>query len=55
VGRIRASEDEYGGRARRAFIRLAAAEIVVMVIAVAIAVTLSRTASPDTIVLHGNQ
>jgi putative copper resistance protein D len=54
VGQIRASEED-GGRARRAFIRLAGAEIVIMVIAVAIAVTLSRTASPDTIVLHGNQ
>jgi len=55
VGQIRANEDEHAGRARRAFIRLAAAEIVVMAIAVAIAVTLSRTAAPDTIVLHGNQ
>jgi hypothetical protein len=32
-------------------VQLAAAEIVVMVIAVA----LSRTASPGTIILHGNQ
>lgn len=52
VGRIRTSQD---GRARRAFIQLAAAEILVMVVAVAIAVALSRTASPDTILLHGNQ
>lgn len=42
------------GRSRRAFLRLAAAEIVVMVAAVAIAVALSRAASPDTIRLHGN-
>jgi putative copper resistance protein D len=53
VGRISVSDED--GWVRRAFIRLAAAEIVVMVVAVAIAVALSRTASPDTIVLHGNQ
>ncbi|WP_084144189.1 copper resistance D family protein [Amycolatopsis taiwanensis] len=51
VSRIRTGED---GRARRAFIQLAAAEVFIMVIAIALAVTLSRTASPDTIVLHGN-
>lgn len=44
-----------GPRARRAFIRLAAAEIAIMVAAVAIAVALSRSASPDTIVLHSGR
>ncbi|HKN98568.1 MAG TPA: CopD family protein [Pseudonocardiaceae bacterium] len=53
VSRIRASQDD--ARARRAFVQLAAAEIVIMVVAVALAVALSRTASPDTIILHGNQ
>jgi putative copper export protein len=53
VHRIRTSEDDR--RSRRAFIQLAAAEIFVMVFAVAVAVALSRTASPDTIILHGNQ
>lgn len=53
VLRIRTSQD--GTRARRAFVQLAAAEIVIMVVAVALAVALSRTASPDTIILHGNQ
>lgn len=53
VRRIRTGEDD--GLIRRAFVQLAAAEIVVMVIAVAIAVALSRTASPDTILLHGNE
>lgn len=53
VHRIRDAVD--AARARHAFIQLAAAEIVIMVIAVALAVALSRTASPDTIVLHGNQ
>lgn len=52
VGRIRTGDD---GRMRRAFVELAAAEIVIMVIAVALAVALSRTASPDTIGLHGKQ
>jgi putative copper resistance protein D len=52
VQRIRTSEDS---RSRRAFIRLAAAEIAVMVAAVAIAVALSRSASPDTILLHSNR
>lgn len=46
VPRIRAGE---GGRSRRAFIRLAAAEVIVMVVAVALGVALSRTASPDMI------
>ena len=54
VGRISGDDRDYG-RVRRAFVRLAAAEVVVMVVAIAIAVALSRTASPDTIVLHGNQ
>lgn len=49
VSRVRSGE---GRPARRAFIRLAAAEIVVMVAAVALAVALSRTASPDTILQH---
>ncbi|HEU5157922.1 MAG TPA: CopD family protein [Streptosporangiaceae bacterium] len=49
VRRIRTGE---GGRPRRAFVQLAAAEIVVMVGAVAIGVALSRSASPDTILLH---
>lgn len=53
VHRIRTSPDDT--RARRAFVHLAAAEILIMVIAVALAVALSRTASPDTIILHGNQ
>lgn len=39
-------------RARNAFIQLSAAEILIMAIAIAIAVALSRTASPDTILLH---
>lgn len=53
VNRIRTGTDDRG--VRRAFVQLASAEIVVMVVAVALAVALSRTASPDTIVLHGNQ
>jgi putative copper export protein len=52
VHQIRTAE---GGRARRAFIQLTAAEVVVMVAAVAIAVALSRTASPDAILLHSLQ
>lgn len=52
VQRIRASE---GPRSRRAFIRLAAAEVVVMVVAVGLAVALSRSASPDTINLHSGR
>jgi putative copper resistance protein D len=52
VQKIRADED---GRSRRAFIQLAAAEIVVMAIAISTAVALSRTASPDTILLHTNR
>ncbi|HEX6473053.1 MAG TPA: CopD family protein [Streptosporangiaceae bacterium] len=47
--------DESGARARRAFVRLAAAEVAIMVAAVAIAVALSRSASPDTILLHTNR
>ncbi|MGH3392603.1 MAG: copper resistance D family protein [Actinomadura sp.] len=50
--RIRAGE---GGRSRRAFIQLAAGELVVMVLAVGLAVGLSRTASPDTILLHSSR
>jgi putative copper export protein len=53
VRRIRTGEDD--SKARNAFIQLAAAEVLVMVIAVALAVALSRTASPDAIILHGNQ
>jgi putative copper export protein len=53
VRRIRTAADD--GRVRRAFARLAAAEIVIMMVAIALAVALSRTASPDTIILHGNQ
>ena len=49
VHRVRSGK---GRPARRAFIRLAAAEIVVMVAAVALAVALSRTASPDTVLQH---
>jgi putative copper export protein len=49
VKQIRTDES---GRSRRAFVRLAAAEVVVMVAAVAVAIALSRTASPDTILLH---
>ncbi|MBO0809129.1 MAG: CopD family protein, partial [Actinobacteria bacterium] len=52
VRRIRAGD---GPLARSAFIRLAAAEIVVMVAAIALAVALSRTASPDTILLHSGR
>ncbi len=52
VHRIRTSE---GSRSRHAFIRLAAAEVVVMLAAVAIAVALSRSASPDTIELHSTR
>lgn len=57
VRRIRTDENDSkdDSKARKAFIQLAAAEIVVMVVAVALAVALSRTASPDTIILHGNQ
>jgi putative copper resistance protein D len=39
-------------RARRAFVQLAAAEILVMVVAVVLAVALSRTVSPDTGIEH---
>ncbi|HEY7263226.1 MAG TPA: CopD family protein [Trebonia sp.] len=46
VPRIRAGQ---GGRARRAFIRLAAAEIIIMTFAAALGVALSRTSSPDMI------
>lgn len=46
VPRIRAGAT---GRARRAFIRLAAAEIIIMTIAAALGVALSRTSSPDMI------
>jgi putative copper resistance protein D len=49
VHRIGAGE---GRRARRAFIQLAAAEVVVMIAAVALGVALSRTASPATTRLH---
>jgi putative copper resistance protein D len=52
VPRIRAGE---GSRSRRAFIRLAAAEIIVMVVAVALGVILSRTASPDMILDHSGR
>lgn len=52
VRRIRATED---GRARRAFIRLSAGEVVVMTIAIALAVALSRSASPDTTKLHSGR
>jgi putative copper resistance protein D len=52
VRRIRTGE---GIRSRQAFIRLAAAEVVVMVAAVALAVALSRSAAPDTILLHSNR
>lgn len=38
-----------GSRARRAFIRLAAAEVLIMVVAAALGVALSRTSSPDMI------
>jgi putative copper export protein len=52
VHRIRDSE---GRRVQRAFIQLAGAEVVVMIAAVAIAVALSRSASPDTIILHSGR
>lgn len=39
-------------RARRAFVQLAAAEVLVMVVAVVLAVALSRTVSPDTGIEH---
>lgn len=52
VRRVRAGD---GPAARRAFIRIAAAEVVVMVAAIALAVALSRTASPDTILLHSGR
>lgn len=41
-----------GSQSHRAFLQLAAAEVIVMVAAVAFAVSLSRTASPDTILQH---
>lgn len=49
VGRLRAGP---AGRPRRAFAQLAGAEVLLMVGAFAIAIALSRTASPDTILLH---
>lgn len=49
VRRIRGQD----AMARRAFTQLAAAEVFVMVLAIALAVALSRTASPDVILLHG--
>jgi putative copper export protein len=55
IRRIRANKDTHAARARRAFTQLAAAEIAIMVAAVAIAVALSRSASPDTILLHSNR
>jgi hypothetical protein len=39
-------------RARRAFVQLAAAEVLVMIVAVVLAVALSRTVSPDTGLEH---
>ena len=48
--RIRAGQ---GSQARRAFIRLAAAEVIVMLVAVALGVALSRTSSPDMIDEYG--
>lgn len=39
-------------RARRAFVQLAAAEVLVMIVAVVLAVALSRTVSPDTGIEH---
>jgi putative copper resistance protein D len=39
-------------RARRAFVQLAAAEVLVMIVAVVLAVALSRTVSPDTALEH---
>ena len=44
-----------GGGPRRAFIQLAAAEVIVMLAAVALAVALSRSASPDTIRQHSRR
>ncbi|HZB32671.1 MAG TPA: CopD family protein [Streptosporangiaceae bacterium] len=55
IHRIRANQETHAPRARRAFTQLAAAEIAIMVAAVAIAVALSRSASPDTILLHSNR
>ena len=52
IARIRTKQ---GTRSRRAFVQLAAAEVAIMVAAVAIAVALSRSASPDTIVLHSGR
>jgi putative copper resistance protein D len=52
VPRIRAGT---GSRSRHAFIKLAAAEVAIMVAAVAIAVALSRTASPDAILRHSQR
>lgn len=49
------TKNGHDNRARNAFVRLAAAEIAIMVGAVAIAVALSRSASPDTILLHSNR
>jgi putative copper resistance protein D len=46
VPRIRTGQ---GSRARRGFIRLAAAEVLIMVVAAALGVALSRTSSPDMI------
>jgi putative copper export protein len=50
VRRIRSQD----ARAHRAFTRLAAAEVFVMVLTFALAVALSRTAAPDTILLHNS-
>jgi hypothetical protein len=44
-----------GSGSSRAFIRLAAAEVILMVAAVAFAVALSRSASPDTILKHSTR
>jgi putative copper resistance protein D len=55
IHRIRANQATNAPRARRAFTQLAAAEIAIMVAAVGIAVALSRSASPDSILLHSNR
>jgi putative copper resistance protein D len=52
VHRIRTGQ---GSRARRAFIRLAAAEVLIMVAAAAFGVALSRTSSPDMIQEHSGR
>jgi putative copper resistance protein D len=52
IPRIRTADANHS---HRAFTQLAAAEIAIMITAVSIAVALSRTASPDSILLHSTR